>query len=85
MLSHSFNRFYVITKYELPNVSDLTLTAIEFDLTCSHLNGEGKYMTKLRRHCLGIAPYVSFDQRQIAYYNLTAHRILTIRHWTHST
>ena len=77
MLSHSFNRFYVVTKYELPKVSDLILTAIEFDLNCSHLNGERKYMTKLRRHCLRIAPYVSFYQRQITYYNLTAHRILT--------
>ena len=60
MLSHSLDRFYVVAKYELPKVSDLTLTAIEFDLTCSHLNGEGKFMTKLRTHCLKIAPYVSF-------------------------
>ena len=34
-------------------------------------------MVKLRRHCLRIAPYVSFYQRQITYYHLTAHRILT--------
>ena len=59
------------------NVSDLTLTVIEFDLTCSHLNGEGKYMTKLRKHCLRSAPYVSFYQRQITYCNLTAHRLIT--------
>ena len=39
MLSHSFNRFYVVAKYEFPNVSDLTPTVIEFDLFCSHLNG----------------------------------------------
>ena len=77
MLSHSFDRFYVVTKYELPKVSDLTLTVIEFDLNCTHLNGEGKYMTKCRRYCLRIASYVSFYQRQITYYNLTAHRILT--------
>ena len=77
MISHSFDRFYVIAKYELPKVSDLTLTVIEFDLTCSHLNGEGKYMTKCRKHCLRIAPYVSFYQRQITYYNLTTHRIIT--------
>ena len=77
MLSHSFNRFYVVAKYELPKVSDLKLTTIEFYLTCSHLNGEGKYMTKLRKHCLRIAPYISFYQRLITYYNLTAHRILT--------
>ena len=77
MLSHSFNRFYVVAKYELPKVSDLTFTVIEFDLTCSHLNGKGKFMTKLSRHCLRIAPYVSFYQRQITYYNLTVHRKLT--------
>ena len=32
MLFHSFNRFYVVANYELPKVSDLTLTEIEFDL-----------------------------------------------------
>ena len=60
MFSHSFDRFYVVAKYELPKASDLTLTLIEFDLNCSHLKGEGKYMTKNRRHCLRIAPYISF-------------------------
>ena len=40
MLSQPFDRFYVVTKYELPKVSDLTLTVIEFDLNCSYLNGE---------------------------------------------
>ena len=77
MLSHSFDRFYVVTKYEIPNVSDLKLTMIEFDLTCSHLNSDRKYMTKLKKHCFRIAPYISFYQRQIIYYTLTAHRILT--------
>ena len=77
MLSHSFERFYVVTKYELLKVSDLKLTTIEFDLTCSYLDSDGKYMTKLKRHCLRIAPYISFYQRQVTYYNLTAHRILT--------
>ena len=50
MLSHSFDRFYVAAKYELPKVSDLKLTTIEFDLTSSHLNGNEKYMTKLKNH-----------------------------------
>ena len=77
MLSHSFDRFYVVTKFELPKVEDLKLTAIEFDPTCSYLNGEGKYMPKLKRHCLRISPYIDFYQRQIMYFNLTAYRILT--------
>ena len=51
MLSHSFNRFYVIAKYGLPKVSDLKLKMIEFDLNFSHLNNDRKYMTKLKKHC----------------------------------
>ena len=35
------------------------------------------YMTQLKKHCLRIAPYISFYQRQITSYNLTVHRILT--------
>ena len=30
-LSHSFNRFYVVTKFELPKVKDLKLTIISYD------------------------------------------------------
>ena len=32
MLSHSFDRFYVATKFELPKVENLKLTAIELTL-----------------------------------------------------
>ena len=77
MLSHSFNRFYVVAKFELPKVEDLKLTATDFDPTCSYLNDEGKYIPKLKRYCLRIAPYIDFYQTQIKYYNLTAYRILT--------
>ena len=76
MLSHSFDRFYVITKYELPKVKDLRLTAIDFDHTCSYLDSDGKYMPGLKRHCMRIASYISFYQKQIAYLNITAYKIL---------
>ena len=56
MLSHSFDRFYVVARCELPKVEDLKLTAIDFDPTCNYLNGEGKYMPKRKRHCLRILP-----------------------------
>ena len=56
MLSHSFDRFYVITKYELPKVENLKLKTIGFDHTCNYLDGDAKYMPKLKRHCMRIAP-----------------------------
>ena len=37
MLVHSFDRFYVVTKVELPKVSDLNLTMFQFDYNCSHV------------------------------------------------
>ena len=58
MFHHSFDRFYVVAKFELPRVEDLKLTTINFDPNCSYLNGNEKYMKKLQRHCLRIAPYI---------------------------
>ena len=60
MLSHSFDRFCVVTKFELPRVEDLNFTTIAFDSNCSYLNGNEKYVNKLYRHCLRIAPYIDF-------------------------
>ena len=32
--SHSFDRFYVVTKLELPKVQDLHFTTIPYDKNC---------------------------------------------------
>ena len=77
MLSHSFHLFYVVTKLELPKVQDLKLTMLNFDSNWNYLNGSGNYIRKPLRHCLRIAPYFDFYRRQIAYYNITTHRIMT--------
>ena len=37
MLSHSFDRFYVVTKFELPKVEDLRFTAVQLDSKCSYV------------------------------------------------
>ena len=31
MLTHSFDRFYIVTKFEMPKIEDLKLTTITFD------------------------------------------------------
>ena len=38
MLTHSFDRFYVVAKYEITKVEHLQFTTFTFDLTCNHLN-----------------------------------------------
>ena len=76
MLSHSFDRFYVVTKFELPKIKDLRLTTFSFDLTCKHLNISNHYMQQYIKHCKRIAPYVKCYKKQIEYYNCTAYNIL---------
>ena len=44
MLSHSFDRFYVVAKFEMPKIKDLRLTTFSFDLTCNHLNISKDYV-----------------------------------------
>ena len=36
-ISHSFDRFYVVTKFELPRVQDLQFTTIPYDKNCERL------------------------------------------------
>ena len=42
MLAHSFDRFYVVTRIEIPKVSDLNLTVFQFDYNCSHVTNTEK-------------------------------------------
>ena len=37
MLSHSFDRFYMVTKIEIPKVLDVNLTMFQFDYNSSHV------------------------------------------------
>ena len=77
MLTYSFDRFYVVAKYEIPEVEHLQFTTFSFDLTCNHLNfSRKKYLLRYIRHCRRIAPYVKFYKQQIDYYNWTAYNIL---------
>ena len=38
MLSHSFDRFYIVTKFKLPKTKDLRLATFKFDFECSYAN-----------------------------------------------
>ena len=76
MLYHSFHRFYVLIKFEIPKVEDLRLTTFTFDLTREHLNNLKSYIHRYLKHCQKIIPYIKFYQKQIEYYNKTTCGIL---------
>ena len=79
MLSHSFDRFYIVTKFELPKTKDLKLAMFKFDFECSYANNTSSSTNyaKLLKYCMKIAPYAQLYQKQIQYYNQTAYDTLT--------
>ena len=79
MLSHSFDRFYIVIKFELPKTEDLKLATFGFDFKCSYVNHTSTSNTdfaRLMNYCMKVAPYARLYQRQIQYYNKTAYDTL---------
>ena len=76
MLTHSFDRFYVVAEYEIPKVEHLQFNAFTFDLMCNHLNISKSPLLRYIKHCRRIAPYVKFYKQQIDYYNWMAYELL---------
>ena len=79
MLSHSFDIFYIVTKFELPKTKDLKLATFGFDFECSYANHTSTSTTdyaRLMNYCMKIVPYARLCQRQIQYYNKTAYDTL---------
>ena len=82
MPSHSFNRFYVVTKSELPKVEDLKLTTISYDSACQCLqtvksikSNPTQYIRDKKNDCIKIAPYCNYYKKD--YYNWIAYEIIT--------
>ena len=76
MLTHSFDRFHVVTKFEMPKIEDLKLTTFTFDFACRHLMSDKTFMQKYLKHCQRIVPYDRLYQKQVQYYNQIAYNIL---------
>ena len=74
MLAHSFDRFYVVTKIEIPKVSDLNLTLFQFDYSCSHVTNIEKdtkfkvpstIKDMFQVYCKNIIPYMCLYKHQV--------------------
>ena len=79
MLSHFFDRFYIVTKFKLPKTKDLRLATFKFDFECSYANhtSSNTNYAKPLKYCMKIAPYARLYRRQIQYYNRTAYDTFT--------
>ena len=83
MLAHSFDRFYIVTKFILPSIEHITFSRFIYDHTCMYMSKEyignmdsRKYLTELRTYCNKIKSIVSYYRKLINSYTKTAHNIL---------
>ena len=83
MLAHSFDRFYVVTKFILASIGDLNFSKPNYDNTCAYLDNinicntdSNKHMLDLITFCKKIEPFVLYYKRLLKSYNNTAHNIL---------
>ena len=81
-ISHSFDRFYVVTKFELPKLEDLQCDDIPYDPECAYLDNPkpGQIIGMIKEvkcYCVKIVPHINYYRKQIAYYNQMANDILT--------
>ena len=84
MLAHSFDRFYVVTKFTLPKLDDLKLSSINYNKDCKCLqalddqdNEQIKQNIKyLLFYCNKLRPFMVFYKMQIKACNVMAHHIL---------
>ena len=80
---HSFERFYVVTKFMLPMIGDIKFSKLGFGGTCTYMDNKyaqntesRKYMLDLKTFCNKIKPFITYYERLINSCNNTVHNIL---------
>ena len=84
MFAHSFDRFYVVTKFIFPMMDDLKLSPIKYNKECNYLHTlDNKDNDQIKENirdllssCAKLRPYLLFYKMQINAHNKTAHHIL---------
>ena len=73
-ISHSFDRVYVVTKFELPKIQDSQFTMIPYDKNCEYLeDAKSKggltlgLIDEIKTYFIKIAPYIQYYKKQIEY------------------
>ena len=58
MLTHSIDRFYVVTKFILPLIQDLKFSNLNYDNMCAYLDSKNVQNTETRKYLLDLRTFV---------------------------
>ena len=72
MLLHSFDGFYVVTRFALPTIKDLKFSQIKFDSNCSYLDVDvnkskfpTQYLPNIKNFCKDVVPFIYFKRNKL--------------------
>ena len=68
MLAHSFDRFYVITKFILPSIGDLNFSKLNYDNTCAYLDNKNVHDTESKKHMVDLMTFCKMIEPFLIYY-----------------
>ena len=75
--THSFDKFYIVTKFILPSIGDLNFSKLNYDDTCAYLDNKNIGDTEPKKNildfimfCKQIEPFVIYYKRLIKSYNI---------------
>ena len=54
MLTHSFDRFYVVTKFILPSIGDFKFSNLNYDNMCAYQDNKNVQNTETRKYMLDL-------------------------------
>ena len=54
MVAHSYNRFYVVTKFILPSIEDLKFSNLKHDNRCAYLQEKNRQTGKAKEYILDL-------------------------------
>ena len=57
MLAHSFDRFYVVTKFILLSIGDSKFSALNYDNKCAYLDNKNMCDTEPRKHMIDLMTF----------------------------
>ena len=58
MLAHSFDRFYVVTKFILPTIGDLNFSKLNYNDTCTYVDNKNAQNTETRKCMLDLKTFL---------------------------
>ena len=57
MLAHSFDRFYMVTKFILPSIKDLKFSKLNYDNTSAYLDVKNSHDTETMKYFLNLLAF----------------------------